>query len=127
MLSLFKRKKTVVIVEDDVPLRVFIVERLEAHGVKVVECGDGSKALQIIAEEQPDCVMLDMMLPGKNGMEILAELREVDTKVPVVVLTTLSGSGGLEDEAVKRNAVFLNKAEASIEEVLDTVLNTMDM
>jgi two-component system response regulator (stage 0 sporulation protein F) len=110
-----------------VPLRAFIAERLEAQGIKVVGCGDGDKALETIAEEQPDCVILDMMLPGKNGMEILAEFRGIDAKTPVVVLTTLSGEGGLEDEATKRDAIFLNKAEASIEEVLDTVLSAMNM
>ena len=126
-MGFFSKKKVVVIVEDDVPLRVFVGDRLREHGVKIVECGDGNKALEVIAEHHPDCVVLDMMLPGKNGMEILAELRSVDEHTPVVVLTTLAGVSGLKEEAEKRSAIFLNKAEASIEEVLDTILGTLSL
>jgi len=125
-MGFFTKKKVVVIIEDDVPLRVFIADKLKENGVKTIECGDGSKALDVIAENSPNCVVLDMMLPGQNGMEILAELRNVDAKIPVVVLTTLSGAAGLQEEAEKRNAIFLNKAEVSIEKVLDIVLQAIE-
>jgi two-component system response regulator (stage 0 sporulation protein F) len=126
MFGLFSHKKVVVIVEDDVPLRVFIGDKLAEYDIKTVECGDGNTALQTIAEEHPDCVVLDLMLPGKNGMEILAELREAQPTLPVVILTTLSGEVGLKEEAEKRNALFLNKAEVSIEEVVDAVLRKIE-
>ena len=118
-------KHTVVIVEDDVPLRRFIADRLLESGVDVTEVGDGSSAGQVIVEQHPDCVVLDVMLPGKNGMQVLAELRAVDTQTPVVVLTTLSGEGGLKVEAQKHNATFLNKADTSLEVVVDTVLRQL--
>lgn len=116
----------VILVEDDVPLRRFIADRLLESGVDVTETGDGATAGQLIAEQQPDCVVLDVMLPGKNGMQVLAEMRAVDTKTPVVVLTTLSGEGGLKLEASKHNATFLNKADTSLEVVVDTVLRQLN-
>jgi DNA-binding response OmpR family regulator len=126
LTSLFKKtSQRVVIVEDDVPLRQFIAEQLSKRGVNVVETGDGAMATQVIAEQQPDCVVLDVMLPGKNGMQILAELRAVDTQTPVIVLTTLSGEGGLRLEAEKHNATFLNKADTSLESVVDTVMTKL--
>ena len=62
------------------------------------------------------------MLPGKSGMQILEDLRATDTTTPVVVLTTLSGEGGLRLEAAKHNAVFLNKADTALDVVIETVL-----
>lgn len=117
------RTKKVLIVEDDIPLRGFIAERLLDNGLDVVETGDGLKAGELIDEHKPDCIVLDVMLPGKSGMQILEELRERDTATPVVVLTTLSGEGGLRLEATKHNAVFLNKADTALDVVIKTVLH----
>ncbi len=116
------RRHRVLVVEDDVPLRRFIADRLLENHVDVVETGDGSNALELVVEHRPDCVVLDVMLPGKNGMQILSELRATDQKTPVVVLTTLSGEGGLKVEATKHGATFLNKADTSLEVVIDTVM-----
>jgi CheY-like chemotaxis protein len=121
-----QEKKKVLLVEDDVPLRTFIAERLEANNIRVFQTGDGANALAQIIEQEPHCVVLDMMLPGKNGMQILAELRSVDADIPVVVLTTLSGEGGLQREAEKRNALFLNKADTDLGVVIDTILQQVN-
>lgn len=119
-----KPRVCVLVVEDDVPLRRFIVERLEANKVRVVETGNGNEALSLIRAQAPDCAVLDVMLPGKNGMQILAELRMSNPDLPVVVLTTLSGEGGLRQEAQKYGAAFLNKASTSLEVVIDTILRS---
>ena len=116
----------VVVVEDDVPLRRFMADRLLEQGVDVVETGDGMAAIDLIHQNKPDVVVLDVMLPGKSGMQILAELREKDTTTPVIVLTTLSGEGGLKLEASKHDAVFLNKADTSLEVVIQTILSRVD-
>lgn len=124
LFSYFTRsaKKVILLVEDDVPLRSFLADQLRANDIEVVETGDGNAVLNLIDEYRPDGIVLDIMLPGKSGMEILVALREKDKKIPVVMLTTLSGEGGLKLEAVKNNAVFLNKADASPDKVIETVL-----
>lgn len=128
LFGLFKKKKEwkVLVVEDDVPLRRFVADRLLALGVDVIETGDGLAVIDLIQKHNPDCVILDIMLPGKSGMQILEELRATDKKTPVVVLTTLSGEGGLKLEATKHNATFLNKANTALEVVIDTVLKNLD-
>ena len=124
LFGFFKKKKDwkVLVVEDDVPLRQFVAERLLSLGVDVIETGDGLAVIDLIQEHNPDCVILDIMLPGKSGMQILEELRASDKKTPVVVLTTLSGEGGLKLEATKHNAICLNKANTALEVEIDTVL-----
>lgn len=124
----FKKKQEwkVLLVEDDVPLRQFIAERLLSLGINVIETGDGTSVLELIEKHKPNCVVLDIMLPGKNGMQILEELRATNKQTSVVMLTTLSGEGGLRLEAAKHNAVFLNKANTALEVVIDTVLRHLD-
>jgi DNA-binding response OmpR family regulator len=118
--------KKVLLVEDDVPLRKFMADRLLENGFDVVETGDGTSAVELIVQHHPDVVVLDVMLPGKNGMQILAEFRELDKTTPVVMLTTLSGEGGLRLKASKQNAVFLNKADTSLEIVIDTIVRSAE-
>ncbi|KKS29298.1 MAG: Response regulator receiver protein [Parcubacteria group bacterium GW2011_GWA2_43_11] len=127
LFGFFKKRKEwkVLVVEDDVPLRQFMAERLLSLGVDVIETGDGFAVIDLIQEHNPDCVILDIMLPGKSGMQILEELRASDKKTPVVILTTLSGEGGLKLEATKHNAIFLNKANTALEVVIDTVLRRL--
>lgn len=126
--GLFKQKKNwrILIVEDDLPLRKFMADRLYSYGIDVIETGDGSVVIDLIKEHKPDCVVLDVMLPGKSGMQILEELRSTDKVTPVVVLTTLSGEGGLKVQAAKHNAVFLNKANTALEVVVNTILHHLD-
>ncbi len=127
LFGLFGKKTNwkVLVVEDDVPLRRFMADRLLALGVDIVETGDGLAVLDLIKKHKPDCVLLDVMLPGKSGMQILEELRATDKKTPVVILTTLSGEGGIKLEATKHNAIFLNKASTALDVVIDTVFKRL--
>ena len=76
----------VLIIDDDDKLRALLREYLEGYGYSVVEQPDGLIANQFIRERNPGIVILDIMLPGKNGLEILKDLRR-DFAVPVIMLT----------------------------------------
>ena len=60
----------ILIVEDDENLRFLVVHRLKAEGYDVLETGDGEHAVKTIMSEKPDIVLLDWMLPGKQGAEV---------------------------------------------------------
>ena len=76
----------VLIVEDDPSLREIIRLGLEVEGFSVVTASDGPSALSIFASDDPDLVLLDIMLPGKDGFEVCRELRKTSL-VPIVMLT----------------------------------------
>jgi len=76
----------VLIVEDDPSLREIIRLGLEVEGFSVVAAGDGPSALSVFTSESPDLVLLDIMLPGKDGFEVCRELRKTSL-VPIVMLT----------------------------------------
>ena len=74
------------LVDDDVKLQGLLKEYLEGYGFAVVSLYDGLTVTEKIAAERPDLVILDIMLPQKNGLDVLADLR-VETKTPVIMLT----------------------------------------
>jgi two-component system, OmpR family, KDP operon response regulator KdpE len=76
----------VLMVEDDMPLRRALRANLLAGGVEVLEAATGEEALIVLWSDQPDMVILDLQLPGIDGLETLRHLRGF-SKVPVVVLT----------------------------------------
>jgi two-component system alkaline phosphatase synthesis response regulator PhoP len=66
----------IALVEDDENLRFLVAERLQTEGYKVFEAATGDEAEQMILAEQPDIVLLDWMLPGKQGSEVCTNIRE---------------------------------------------------
>jgi DNA-binding response OmpR family regulator len=77
---------TVLLVEDEAQLARLVVRELEAAGYRVRHAPDGAAALRLFAEEAPDLVVLDWMLPGLDGLEVLRRLRQ-SSAVPVLMLT----------------------------------------
>jgi DNA-binding response OmpR family regulator len=79
----------VLIVDDDVTVRDVVHRYLDRAGYRVRVAGDGEQALQEVAERAPDVVVLDLMLPRLNGLEVCRRLRRDAVRVPIVMLTAL--------------------------------------
>jgi DNA-binding response OmpR family regulator len=90
-------KPTILVVEDDASLRAGLALNLRKAGYSVRTSDDGPAALAALAAERPDLVLLDLMLPGMDGLEILSHIRGADALLPVVVLTAL----GEEEDKVR--------------------------
>lgn len=84
--------KVILVVDDDPALLEMYSERLKAEGAVVIEAKDGDEALQMIRENHPAIVLLDIMLPKKNGFEVLQELTQDKdaTDIPVIILSALA-------------------------------------
>jgi two-component system alkaline phosphatase synthesis response regulator PhoP len=81
---------TILVVEDKRELRVQLRDALEHQGYEVLESGDGADALEQAVSGRPDLVILDLMLPGLDGIEVCRELRERGVDTPVIMLTARS-------------------------------------
>jgi two-component system alkaline phosphatase synthesis response regulator PhoP len=77
----------IALVEDDENLRFLVAERLEAEGYTVLEAADGITAEKLILDEQPDIVLLDWMLPGKQGADVCQEVRSKGFDKLVIMMT----------------------------------------
>jgi DNA-binding response OmpR family regulator len=86
----------VLVVDDDETVRDVVRRYLERDGHEVVVAGDGESALQLVAKQLPDLIVLDLMLPGIDGLEVCRRLRQ-RCSVPIVMLTAL---GEEEDRVV---------------------------
>jgi DNA-binding response OmpR family regulator len=78
--------ETILLVEDEGELARVIARELEVAGYRVLRAADGLEGLQLHAERQPDLVILDWMLPGLDGLEVLRRIRQ-GSAVPVLMLT----------------------------------------
>lgn len=85
---------TVLIVDDEMRMRRVIADYLKIKNYRTVEAADGEEALAVFQAEHPDLVLLDVMMPRKNGWEVCAEIRKTH-KTPIIMLTA---RGEEEDE-----------------------------
>jgi DNA-binding response OmpR family regulator len=87
----------IAVIEDEAAIRRGVVDLLRASGYEVVEAADGLKGLTEASRPDVDLVLLDLMLPRKDGVEVLRELRQTRPAVPVIILT----ARGTEDDRVR--------------------------
>ena len=86
MAQALPRRESIVLVEDDIDLAGLIQQRLESEGFTVCHESDGRRACDLILGQEPDLVVLDIMLPGMDGFEICRQIRPAYTG-PVLILT----------------------------------------
>ena len=81
------KKLRILVVEDDLSILTGLSMNLRFEGYEVLQAQDGRTGLQKILDEQPDLIVLDVMLPQMNGFEVLEELKQRGNTIPVVMLT----------------------------------------
>jgi DNA-binding response OmpR family regulator len=79
----------VLVIDDEAPIRLLCRVNLEAEGVEVVEAGDGEEGLEVARAEEPDAILLDVMLPGLHGWAVAERLLEDErtSNIPIIFLT----------------------------------------
>lgn len=99
----------ILICEDETSIRTFLKINFERSGFAVYETGTGEEAVRIAGLEKPDVAILDVMLPGIDGFEVLRQIREDNAKIGVIMLTAkgqdtdkITGlKGGADDYMIK--------------------------
>lgn len=86
-------RPTVLVVEDDKAVRESLRRSLEFNGYAVKLAPDGAEAVRMLETEQPDAVVMDVMMPRLNGLDATRKLRESGNRVPVLVLTARDAVG----------------------------------
>jgi len=112
--------KKVLIVEDDKFLRELIVKKLSNEGYDVLEAADGEQGLQQIKDARPELVLLDLILPGIDGFEVLSQKREdpFAASIPVIILSNLGQKEDV-DKGLNLGATdYLIKAHFTPEKLL---------
>ncbi|MBI3392306.1 MAG: sigma-54-dependent Fis family transcriptional regulator [Nitrospirae bacterium] len=83
----------VLVVDDEHLIRWSLEQHLEKNGYEVITTSNGREAVQIVQDALPEAVLLDIQMPGMDGIEVLRAIREIDPDVPVVMITAHGGVG----------------------------------
>lgn len=80
-------RNKILIIEDDLGLAVPLKDFFEDNGLNVLVTTTGEEGLVLYRKESPDLIVLDIILPGKDGFEVVAEIRDKDLRMPIVLMT----------------------------------------
>jgi two-component system, OmpR family, phosphate regulon response regulator PhoB len=103
--------RRVLVADDERALRLLIRTTLENNDIEVIMATDGDEALVLAKSESPDLLVLDWMMPRKSGLEVVAELRQIEelAHIPVILLTARGQARDQEAARIAGVDMYLTK------------------
>ncbi len=121
-------KLKILIIEDDTFLLQMYSTKLELEGFKVLNAVDGEKGLRVAKKELPDLILLDLLLPKKDGEEVLLELKQDQStaNIPVVILSNIGQKEKIDRCFALGAKDYLIKAHFIPSEVIAKIKKTLE-
>ena len=121
--------KTVLIIEDEPSLRHALADKCYNIGVSVLEAADGDAGLQLALLKHPDLILLDLLLPGRDGMSLLTELRKDPwgKDAAVIILSNVSNITSVAEGMAHQVFEYHIKSDVAIEKVLEGIQTHLGM
>ncbi|MES2223773.1 MAG: response regulator [Patescibacteria group bacterium] len=124
-------KKLLLIVEDEVSLRNALCMKFKREGFSIIDAKDGEVGLAIALKKTPDIILLDMVMPKLNGMEMLKRIRAANKwgeDVPVILLTNLGADDEHRNKTIfsDANVEYLVKSDWAIGDLVEKVKETLN-
>ena len=118
-----KSNKKILVVEDEAPLLNVIADKLTSVGYSVIKAADGQQGLDLALSEQPDLILLDIIMPVMDGITMLKNLRQNDIGKDIeVVLLTNSNEYKMLAEALEQGARdYLVKSDWNLDDIVKLV------
>ena len=118
-----EEKVRIALIEDDPFLSSMYSTKFELEGYEVLSANDGIKGTELIISEVPDLILLDILMPKKNGFDVLEDIKknEVTKDIPVILLTNLNQSDEVERGMDLGAVDYLIKAHFMPSEVVDKI------
>lgn len=121
--------KNVLIIEDDLSYRSTLTDFLSAHGCNVSTADDGEMAMERLLFYKPNLVILDLILPKVEGLQVLSRIRSYPdpefANIPVIVLSNISSEEQIKKAQDLKIEEFCLKSEVGKEEILKKVLDVL--
>ncbi len=119
--------KKILIVEDDRFLRELIVQKLIKEGYETIEAVDGEEGVKKTKEEKPDLILLDLILPGIDGFEVLTRVKSdpAAASIPVIILSNLGQKDDVERGLKLGVSGYLIKAHFTPSEIIDKIKSVL--
>jgi len=115
--------KKILIIEDESTLNKSVVDFLSAENFQVLSALDGEAGLEMAKKEIPDLILLDIILPEKDGYEVLDELKkdEKTKNIPVILLTNLESQGDISKAFEKGATTYLVKSNYKLQDIAEKI------
>lgn len=115
--------QSILIVEDELPLRQALKMKLEKEGYKVIEGTNGEEGLELAKTQRPNLILLDIMMPKMNGLDVLKGIKSnaILGKVPVIMLTNLPEESARTKVEELGGSEYLVKSNIPIEELVTKI------
>lgn len=113
--------KKILIIEDDVFLNELMAKKLVEEGFDVIKAVNGEEGLELTRQEKPDLILLDLILPGMDGFEILEKIKEEPetSVIPVIILSNLGQREDIEKGFDLGADDYLIKAHFTPDEIVE--------
>jgi two-component system nitrogen regulation response regulator NtrX len=119
-------RSRILVIDDEAAIRDSLKMTLEYAGYEFIGAATGQEGLALAEREAPDIVLLDIKMPGMDGMDVLSRLRQMSETIPVVMISG-HGTTSTAVEAIKRGAAdFLDKPFESTDRLLVTISNALE-
>ena len=117
----------ILLIEDDKFLRELIIQKLGKEGYEVIEASEGEAGLAKMKEEKPDLVLLDLILPGIDGFEVLSRIKKDSDleQTPVIILSNLGQRDDMEKGIALGARDYLIKAHFTPGEIVEKIRATL--
>lgn len=112
--------KKLLIVDDQFGIRILLNEVFQKEGYKIFQASNGKQALDIVKMRRPDLVLLDIKIPGIDGIEILKRMKKIEPDIKVIIMTAY-GELNMIEEAMELGSITYFAKPFDIEEMRDTV------
>ena len=122
-------KKTILIIEDEATLHRALLEFLTDEGFSVLSAMDGEEGVKLTKSKKPDLILLDIILPKKDGYEVLDEIKSNDEtkKIPVILLTNLESAQDIQKAFEKGATTYLVKSSYKLEDIVKKIKDILKM
>ncbi len=117
------KKQKVCIIDDDADLREIYRMKFNQEGFEVSLATNGEEGMKIIREKEPDIILLDLQMPVKNGVEVLAELKKDEklSRIPVIVLSNVDNEDAFREVGEFDTRFYLIKSLTTPQKAVDYV------
>ncbi len=119
--------KKILFIEDESALQRAVTHVLDSEGYKTFSAMDGETGIALVNKELPDLILLDLIIPKKDGFAVLGELKNNPTTkdIPIIVLTNLERNADVERALMLGATTYLVKTNYKLEEIVEKIKNIL--
>src|SRR3989344_4808577 len=119
--------KKILIVEDDRQLQTALKDKLESENFNVSTASDGQEGLEAAKKENPDLILIDILLPKINGISMAKEIKKLNLDIKMIFLTNLSDMQHVADASDVAFSDYLVKSDWDIDDITKKIKEKLDI